>query len=164
MKVIYELDLGMIINGILIKWGTNRETVRQTLALPFKESDFVFDPSEYGIDLPSVTRRRDIYGDVNTQDYYFFLNYDQNSQLIEFEAHKLTEFIFKDLRLPFGRSIQQVMDALDKFSKKVNSESSYHDYVELKMSIASAEVIRGEEGDDGLSYIYATANAAHFKQ
>ncbi len=162
MDVVHELDLGIVINGVSIKWYKERETVRQTLALPFKESDFVYDSSEFDFDMPSFTQRRDIYGDPGNGEYYFFLNYNENSQLIEFEAHHLTTFQFRSKVFRFGHPMQQVMDAFHLFSNKLGVEYPYFQYIELKMSIAPREGMGGDEGDDGLAYVYATANSDHF--
>ena len=155
----YIPDIGIKLNSQSINWQTNRDKVRNSIGLPFKELDRIVDlgPDE------SVLSRRDVYDDVNGEKNHFTFHYNKDNLLNEIEIHWGIDIWVKGVKLKFGKDINDNVNALTKLSNNVREiEAGNFLFPDLKLTIADKDSLGGEGHEMG--YFYASTDISHFDE
>ena len=143
----------------LFQWNSSREALRGLLDSHYKVSDLdlgLIDP--FG---EKILQKRDVYEELYSKNDSFFLNYDKNGLLIEFEVHNGYDIIIQnDFKLSFGENVPNLLRRLNKkgYDHFTLEKGSYL-ITELKIVISDSESLGGE--GDGLAYFYAAKNIEH---
>jgi len=157
LKLIYKPNIGVIINELALNWGIKRETVRKMLNNAHKAHDhIVAQPGEF-----DVSQRRDIYNDFYYgRQFFFFLNYDDNSCLMEVEVHLGVDIIIDNVTLTFEKRLSDIIEELKSVSPSIiKLRDGDYFFKDLKITIADSKAMGGEGSD--LSYFYCSANVDH---
>jgi hypothetical protein len=153
----YQPHKGVSIGDTLLLWGTDRESVRNLLNDTFEISDCVVE-----LDAPvqSIIQRRDIYNMHQGHDNSFFLDFDENDQLTEVEAHYGFTIDVDGHFIDFSMDIEEAANLLGGISGNIKllSEGEYY-FKDLKLIIASGSAM-GSSGNE-LSYFYCSKNVSH---
>jgi hypothetical protein len=162
ITIVYTPNIGIKIDGVELKWGTERSVVRQKLGNTQKTDDKVIDLSKYfnGDESRNIYQRRDIYKQFKDFDNYFFLKYNRQDKLTELEVHRGCEIEIMGIELSFSGNIKIALASLQSLSntfKQLNPGDYY--FKDLKLTIADS-LHTGGEGHD-LSYFYCSADTSH---
>jgi hypothetical protein len=161
MKMYYLPDIGCQINSSEIKWGDNRESVRNVLLNFHKEDDRVIDLSTaYGGDTSfNLHQKRDIYENFGGKNY-FFCNYDKNSCLSDIEVHSGADILVSGITLTFGKDVSLFLNEFRKLGYvPVEIEKGQFFFEGLKIVIATSDAMGGD--GEGFSYFYTAKDVSH---
>jgi hypothetical protein len=162
MKLELLINKGFRIKSDTFSWNENRASIREKLKNQHSEDDRIIDMSEYndGDSSHNIDQKRDIYENINDDENYFFLSYNQENQLDEIEFHWGVEIQINDSSLKFDEDIDNYLNELklQGHNFKEIEEGNYL-FRSLKLTIANADSTGGE--GNGLSYLYASQNISH---
>ncbi|MDX2046070.1 MAG: hypothetical protein SFU87_04750 [Chitinophagaceae bacterium] len=160
----YYPNEGFDLKDMKLKWGADRETVRELLKNNHTTNDIVIDISSYTENKSdTLVQKRDVYKNIGGEENLFFLNYDINDILKELEIHDGLELIIANIHFSFENEISEVVSHLKKISsnyKRLNTGEYL--FEDLKIVIADSETMGGE--GDALSYFYCAKNIDHLAE
>jgi len=158
----YKIHQGISIGNVELSWGAMRDDVRAELGVPKKVEDIVLDFGEDSTAnrMSPVSQRRDIYRKLAGNSYYFFLNYDSNDRLMEFEVHEGLQIVVNSVILSIGMLMDKAIEGLKSLSSDlVELSDGVYFFKELRIVIASSKTFGG--GGDSLVYFYCTSDISH---
>lgn len=165
MKIEYIPNLGFIVNSQKFLWGQERNIIREYLKNQHTEEDKIIEMSEFfdGDTSFDIEQKRDIYHDINAEENYFFLNYDNDGNLEALEIHSGVLILIKDFELVFEKDINNYLKYFNSIGENY-LEIEYGNFLfeNLKMTIANSESMGGE--GNGLSYFYSSNDIEHLKE
>lgn len=141
----------IIINGIRLPFGTARELVRAKLGGIYEEQNEVIS---LGDDFPPIIQRRDVYNSPNS---YFFLNYDQNDNLMELEVHQCKRIKLYDVEFNFTDELDLIVAELSHHAPYVEEDEGSVSFESLKICLMDERQMGGEESNI-LSYFYCASS------
>src|SRR5947209_18849839 len=103
----YQPDKGVFIGDRLLLWGSDRQQVRRLLNDKFEIADNVIDLGDL---TQNIIQHRDIYKKYQGQDNLFFLNFSENQQLTEVEAHHGFNINVARVFIDFSMDIEKAAD------------------------------------------------------
>lgn len=140
----------IIINGVRLPFGIARNLVRAKLGGIYEEQN---EEIFLGDDAPPILQRRDVYNSPNS---FFFLNYDQQDQLIELEVHQCKRIKLYDIEFNFTDEMDLIAAELAHHAPYVQEDEGSYSFESLSISMMDERQMGGEESNI-LSYFYCSA-------
>jgi hypothetical protein len=162
MTIEYIPNKGFNFENLSFVWGQNRSEIREKLNHKHIEDDRIIEMADFfeGDTSFDIKQIRDIYQNLNNNENYFFLNYDEDNKLSDLEVHGGIDIKIKNIKLIFEIDIDNcinLLKSIDEYYTEI--EDGNFLFPNLKMTIASSESMGGD--GSGLSYFYASKEIEH---
>lgn len=157
MTIIYSVPKVISIDGIVINFNEERETIRRKLGNDYREDNQVIALGEDNSDV--IYQRRDIFKSLNFTGYYFFLIYNKKDLLNELEVHNCSMLQVNDFKFGFNDELNYVASELAKYSSVRKIDEGEYFFKEIKVSIMDKNKMGGE--GSSLGYFYCSEDVSH---
>ena len=143
----------IIINKIRLPFGIPRELVRAKLAAAYEEQneEILLEDVNHPIFL-----RRDLYNQLQANDSYFFLNYNQNDLLVELEVHHCKKIRLFDMEFGFMDEAELIASELSHHADVTDEKEGYWHFGGIRVHLMDEKQM-GEEGNSNLGYFCCAA-------
>ncbi len=149
----------IIIDGVLLEFYEDRDSIRPKIAASYKEDNQIIQFGDS--DVESILQRRDIYQNINSSENFFFLGYDENDLLHEVEIHQWDKIKVFDVLFGFADELAFVAFDFSRYSPVSKKSEGEYFFKELKIVIMDQERMGGE--GDSLGYFYCASDVKHLE-
>ena len=143
----------IIIDKIRLPFGIPRELVRAKLGVTFEEQNEEIQLENAGT---PIIHRRDLYNQLQSNDSYFFLHYNENDCLIELEVHHCKKIKLYNLEFNFMDEAELIASELSHHADLTEEKDGYWHFGDIRVFLMD-ETQMGEEENGNLGYFCCAA-------
>jgi hypothetical protein len=166
MLIKYIQNKGIVIGDNEIYWNEKRSIIRNYLENKHQEDDRIITMDAYfeGEESKTFNQKRDIYQNFHSDENLFFLSYDENDELKEFEFHIDIDVQIENTNIKSGQELEEIINNFETNSHKVfEIEQGNYLIPSLKISLMDDEYMGGDS-ENTLSYFYAAKDISHLEE
>lgn len=166
MQIEYIQNKGIVLDENEFFWNEKRSIIRNYLENKHREDDRIITIDAYfeGEEPTMINQKRDVYQNFHSIENLFFISYNENDELIEFEFHTDIDVQIGKINIKSGQELNEIINKFETNSHKVfEIEEGNYLIPSLKISLMDDEYMGGDN-ENTLSYFYVAKDISHLEE